>query len=85
MHTMKNQSDQATRRTSLGGTNFLVSIHHQQNHSWQGSIQWLDTGQKVHFRSELELLGLMQEAIARGQGAPEEQRTWGEGKSKKTG
>ncbi len=82
---MKKQSAQTTHRVSPGGTNFLVSVHHQENHSWQGSIQWLDTGQKVHFRSELEMLSLMQEAIARGREAPEERRTWEEEKKKKTG
>ncbi len=44
-------------------TNFLVTITHTEHYSWQGYIQWLDTGQKVHFRSEREMLALMDEAI----------------------
>jgi alpha-D-ribose 1-methylphosphonate 5-triphosphate synthase subunit PhnI len=53
---------QMKQRQSANSTNFLVSVHYQDNHSWQGVIQWLDTGKKVHFRSELELLNLMKEA-----------------------
>jgi hypothetical protein len=34
------------KRSSLGGTNFLISIYHHENNSWQGSLQWLDTGKK---------------------------------------
>ena len=43
-------------------SNFLISIYHQDNFSYQGEIQWLDTGKKLRFRSELELLNLIQEA-----------------------
>jgi hypothetical protein len=60
----------------INGSNFLVSIHHQENHSWQGVIQWLDTGEKIHFRSELELMNLIHEAVTRGQSQQERLRTW---------
>lgn len=59
---MKNKTS-ARSRGAPGGTNFLITIHHQQNQSWQGTIQWLDTQKTCHFRSELELLSLMQEAV----------------------
>ena len=45
------------------GSNFLISILHQENHSYQGVIEWLDTGKKVHFRSELELMNLIHNAV----------------------
>ncbi len=45
--------------------NFLISIQHTENHSWQGSIQWLDTGERIHFRSELEMMSLMDQAVKR--------------------
>ncbi len=61
-------------------TNFLISIHHQENHSWQGSIQWLDTGKKLHFRSELELLNLMNQAVQMNQIKEESNRNWEEDK-----
>lgn len=59
-----------------GGSNFLISIYHQENHSWQGVIQWLDTGKKVHFRSELELMNLIHGAVQMNQETDEQLRTW---------
>lgn len=47
----------------LKSQNFLISISHRENHSWQGTIQWLETGKKLHFRSELELLKLMNDVV----------------------
>lgn len=42
--------------------NFLISIKDQSNHSWQGTIKWLDKGKESHFRSEREMLRLMEDA-----------------------
>ena len=58
------------------GTNFLVTIHQQENHSWQGVIEWLDTGKKVHFRSELEMLNLISSAVAAQSKVAEPTRNW---------
>ncbi len=60
------------------GTNFLVTIHHQENHSWQGVIEWLDTGKKMHFRSELELMNLIHSAVETQSESKETLRTWNE-------
>lgn len=57
-------------------SNFLISIHHQENHSWQGVIEWLDTGKKVHFRSELELLNLINMAVHTEQSESGKFRSW---------
>lgn len=57
------QGDMNKKRQVIGGNNFLVSIHYQENQSWQGVVQWLDSGQKVNFRSALELISLIQDAI----------------------
>lgn len=65
---------QALQTANSGGANFLISIHHQENHSWQGAIQWLDTGKKIHFRSELELLNLIHDAIETAK--EQKLRTW---------
>lgn len=59
-------------------SNFLISIHHQENHSWQGVIEWLDTGKKVHFRSELEMLNLIGMAVQSEQDKNSKFRTWEE-------
>ncbi len=73
---MKRALTRTTSKPGAGGTNFLIAIHHHENHSWQGSIQWLDTGQKVHFRSELEMLTLMNQAVQTGCTETEKLRSW---------
>ncbi len=46
-----------------GGTNFLIRIQYKQHHTWQGRIQWLESGKTMSFRSMLELIHLMENAI----------------------
>lgn len=67
------------------GTNFLVSIYHQENHSYQGSIQWLDTGKKMNFRSGLELLNLIHEATNANKKEEQALRTWNDVKESNIG
>ena len=43
---------------------FVIDIIDQQNASWQGSVQWINTGKKENFRSALELLRLIDSALA---------------------
>ena len=51
-------------RTSIeNSTSFLVKIKYRQNTSWQGTIQWLGGKQTRHFRSCLELIMLIEEAL----------------------
>lgn len=51
-------------RTSIEiSTSFLVRILCRQNTSWQGTIQWLDGKQTRQFRSFLELVMLIEEAL----------------------
>lgn len=45
-------------------TSFLVKIQYRQNTSWQGTIKWLDGKQTRHFRSCLEMMMLIEDAIA---------------------
>ena len=42
---------------------FLVKIKYRQNSSWQGSIQWIETGKTQNFKSCLELIRLMDLAV----------------------
>lgn len=44
------------------GIQFIIDIKFQQHNSWQGSVQRMDTGERIFFRSELELLMLMNSA-----------------------
>jgi len=49
----------------LGTTDFLIRIQFRQHATWQGEIQWLGGKEerRCFFRSFLELMGLMYEAI----------------------
>ena len=45
---------------------FTIKIQFQQNATWQGTITWAE-GEKIqNFRSELEMLKLMMEAVSAG-------------------
>jgi len=42
---------------------FVVDIKFRQNATWQGCIHWVDKNKKQTFRSALEMLRLMDEAM----------------------
>lgn len=42
---------------------FSLCIRFRQNSSWQGSLQWLEEGKRQSFRSALELIILMDNAL----------------------
>lgn len=42
---------------------FFVRILFRQNTSWQGEIQWMEGQRTRRFRSALELLSLIEEAL----------------------
>jgi hypothetical protein len=73
---MKKQSYNRQKSTTTGGNNFLISVYYNENHSWQGVVQWLDTGKKVHFRSEIELMNLIHTAVLSTQSEAGDFRTW---------
>lgn len=60
---MKHNSHSNATKSMSSGASFLVQIHHAEHQSWQGSVQWLDTGEVLHFRSALELTLLMDQAV----------------------
>ena len=45
---------------------FIVKVDNRQNNSWQGRIIWADENKTTHFRSMLEMLKLMEEAMSSG-------------------
>jgi hypothetical protein len=55
--------------TPKGGPTFFIRINYRQNASWQGSIQWLEGKTTRFFRSHLEMVMLMQEAVEKSGGA----------------
>ena len=42
---------------------FLIKIIYRQNSSWQGTVQWIETGKTQNFKSCLELIRLMDIAV----------------------
>ena len=54
----REQSDQEPKDRT-----FIVKVKYNQNYSMQGSIQWIEKGKIVNFRSEMELLSLLSESV----------------------
>ena len=48
---------------SVKGT-FEISVKFTHNSTWQGQIHWIEKNQKQNFRSALEMLKLMDEALS---------------------
>jgi len=61
---MKDNVAPATKR-GPGDTKctFEVSVRFKQNATWQGQISWIEKNLKQNFRSDLEMLKLMDEAL----------------------
>ena len=49
--------------TSGAENSFLVKIKYRQNSSWQGTVQWIETGKTQNFKSCLELIRLIDTAV----------------------
>lgn len=47
----------------MGSSTFLIRIYFNQNADWQGVVQWLELNKTVAFRSVLELILLLNEAV----------------------
>jgi cytochrome c1 len=47
---------------SAKGT-FIIKVLYRQNATWQGNIQWVEGKKTQYFRSDLEMLKLIDEAI----------------------
>ena len=50
---------------------FQINVMFRQNATWQGNLLWVDVNEEAHFRSVLELLMLMNSALASGRSAGE--------------
>mgnify|MGYP007127350940 CR=1 FL=1 len=60
-----NQQHPPTPTNNAGGSQFILDLRYLQHQSWQGSLQRLDTGERVNFRSALELIQLIEAAVSR--------------------
>jgi len=54
---VNNRDSKSTRGT------FEISVKFMQNSTWQGEVHWVEQGRKQNFRSALEMLKLMDEAL----------------------
>ena len=52
---------------------FTIRLLFRQNASWQGSVRWIEGGQEESFRSVLELLLLMDNALGYGKEKKQEE------------
>lgn len=43
---------------------FVINIRYRQNSTWQGKIQWIEEKKEQAFRSTLEMIKLMDEALS---------------------
>ncbi len=46
---------------------FLIDIVNNQNHTWQGTVLWVQEQKEIPFRSALELLELIHSAVDDGE------------------
>lgn len=51
---------------------FIVKIMNQQNSTWQGSLTWVEEQKTEYFRSALELIKMMDEAVGTNSVSEEE-------------
>jgi len=63
----KDIGEEMTNKEKKAKAKFIVSVQYRQNATWQGTIQWVEKNKSQNFRSTLELLKLMDEAIAEGE------------------
>jgi len=66
------------KETRVGDSAFLVRIIFRQNATWMGEIHWLNGEKKIYFRSLMEMIMLMQDALDTSGIPPAEYsfRTW---------
>jgi hypothetical protein len=55
---------------------FEISVRFRQNATWQGQILWAEKNMKQNFRSVLEMLKLMDEALTDGDAKSKKAREW---------
>lgn len=54
---------------------FVLKVLGRQHGTWQGSILWVEEKREQHFRSALEMLKLIDEALAQSDAVDQEKDT----------
>ena len=72
------ETPDAIKETRVGDSAFLIRIIFRQNATWMGEIHWLNGEKKIYFRSLMEMIMLMQDALDTSGIPPAEYsfRTW---------
>jgi len=52
---------------------FVVKIMNQQKSTWQGSVTWVEEQKTKNFRSALELIKMIDEAMGTNKGSEDKQ------------
>ena len=52
---------------------FLIDIYNRQNATWQGTVTWINRDKKQHFRSALELIKMIDNALEEAEGGSHEE------------
>lgn len=60
---MQYEDDLEKYSCRIGGSTFLIRIYFKRHANWQGTVQWLEANKTVSFRSVLELIALLNEAV----------------------
>jgi hypothetical protein len=61
---------------SSGKATFIVQVQFNQNESWQGTVAWTEQKKEKRFRSTLELIRLLDQAITTTQDDAEDSAQW---------
>lgn len=54
---------------------FIISISHQQNSTWQGTVTWVNKNKTQTFRSALELIRMIDSTMMSQSPAEKEERS----------
>lgn len=58
------------------GDTFIVNIRNCQNHTWQGTVRWVEQQKELPFRSAIELIKLMDSAVEATEDKEEHKKNW---------
>jgi len=59
-----------------GKATFLIKVLLRQNATWQGKIQWIEKNKTQNFRSDLEMLKLMDDALRISDNGEDDTAKW---------
>ena len=51
------------KKESSKGETFVINMKCRQNHTWQGTVKWVEGRKEIPFRSAIELIKLMDSAM----------------------